>query len=79
MYEYLDRRYALALYEVAEQKGKVDEYLGDLREICELIENNKDFFEVIKHPQIGTKQKKKTLKNKLTKKNNFDKLKEVKK
>ena len=53
MYEYLDRRYALALYEVAEQKGKVDEYLGDLREICELIENNKDFFEVIKHPQIG--------------------------
>ena len=27
MYEYLDRRYALALYEVAESKGKVDEYL----------------------------------------------------
>ena len=63
MYEYLDRRYALALYEVSEQKGKVDEYLGDLREICELIENNKDFFEVIKHPQIGTKQKKKTFIN----------------
>lgn len=63
MYEYLDRRYALALYEVAEQKGKVDEYLGDLREICELIESNNDFFEVIKHPQIGTKQKKKTFIN----------------
>ncbi len=63
MYEYLDRRYALALYEVAEKKGKVDEYLGDLREICELIESNKDFFEVIKHPQIGTKQKKKTFIN----------------
>ena len=63
MYEYLDRRYALALYEVAEQKEKVDEYLGDLREICELIENNKDFFEVIKHPQIGTKQKKRTFIN----------------
>ena len=47
MYEYLDRRYALALYEVAEQKGKVDEYLSDLREICELIDNNKDFLEVI--------------------------------
>lgn len=63
MYEYLDRRYALALYEVAEQKGKVDEYLGDLREICSLIENNKDFLDVIKHPQIGTKQKKKTFIN----------------
>ena len=63
MYEYLDRRYALALYEVAEKNGKVDEYLGDLREICSLIENNNDFLEVIKHPQIGTKQKKKTFIN----------------
>ena len=43
MFEYLDRRYALALYEVAEEKGKVQEYLNDLREICHLIDNNKDF------------------------------------
>ena len=33
MYEYLDRRYALALYEVAEEKGKVQQYLNDLHEI----------------------------------------------
>ena len=52
MYEYLDRRYALALYEVAEKNGKVDEYLGDLREICELIDKDEEFQEVIKHPQI---------------------------
>ena len=58
MYEYLDRRYALAIYEVAEEKGKVDEYLRDLREICDLIENNQDFYEVIKHPQINTTKKK---------------------
>jgi F-type H+-transporting ATPase subunit delta len=58
MYEYLDRRYALAIYEVAEKKGKVDEYLRDLREICHLIENNQDFHEVIKHPQINTTKKK---------------------
>ncbi|WP_294377842.1 F0F1 ATP synthase subunit delta [uncultured Clostridium sp.] len=58
MYEYLDRRYALALYEVAESKGKVDEYLQDLREICDLIENNHDFYEVIRHPQINTRKKK---------------------
>ena len=58
MYEYLDRRYALALYEVAEEKGKVQEYLKDLREICDLIENNKDFYEVIRHPQINTRKKK---------------------
>ena len=59
MYEYLDRRYALAIYEVAEKKGKVDEYLRDLREICDLIDNNQDFHEVIKHPQINTTKKKK--------------------
>lgn len=59
MYEYLDRRYALALYEVAEKKGKVKEYLQDLEEICDLIKNDKDFYETIKHPQISTKNKKK--------------------
>ncbi|SFC32965.1 F0F1 ATP synthase subunit delta [Clostridium uliginosum] len=63
MYEYLDRRYALALYQVAEKDGKVDKYLQDLREICDLIDNNHDFYEVIKHPQISTIKKKQTLIN----------------
>lgn len=63
MYEYLDRRYALALYQVGEEKGKVEEYLHDLREICDLIENNSDFYEVIKHPQISTSKKKSTFVN----------------
>lgn len=59
MYEYLDRRYALALYKVAEEKGKVEEYLQDLREICDIIDNNKKLYEVIRYPQISTRQKKK--------------------
>ena len=63
MYEYLDRRYALALYEVAESKGKVEEYLQDLREICDLVENNHEFYEVIRHPQINTRKKKQTFIN----------------
>ena len=63
MYEYLDKRYALALYQVAEEKGKVDEYIQDLREICDLIDNNKEFYEVVKHPQISTRNKKKTFIN----------------
>jgi len=58
MYEYLDRRYALAIYEVAEKKGKVDEYLRDLREICDLIDSNQDFRQVIKHPLVNTTKKK---------------------
>lgn len=58
MYEYLDRRYALALYELAEKNNKVDEYLTDLKEICDLFESNNDFYEIIKHPQISTNKKK---------------------
>ena len=58
MYEYLDRRYALAIYEVAEKNGKVDEYLRDLREICNLLDNNQDFYQVIKHPLVNTTKKK---------------------
>ncbi|MBE6054182.1 MAG: F0F1 ATP synthase subunit delta [Clostridium sartagoforme] len=63
MYEHLDRRYALALYEVAEEKGKVQQYMQDLREICNIIDTNKDFYEVIKQPQISTKMKKRTFIN----------------
>jgi len=47
MYEYLDRRYAEALYEVAEEKGKVDEYLEDLRIIVDMFKNDENFIKVI--------------------------------
>jgi len=59
MYEYLDKRYALALYEVAEGKGKVDEYLNDLQEIVLLMKNDVEFLKVIKHPKLSTSTKKK--------------------
>ena len=58
MYEYLDRRYAIALYEVAEENGKVDEYIENLKLICELMENDEDFYKFIKNPQVGTRNKK---------------------
>ena len=60
MFEYLDRRYALALYNVAESKGKVSEYIEDLNTICDIIDTDKNFYKVIKHPQISTKKKKET-------------------
>lgn len=59
MYEYLDRRYALALYEVAEEKGKVEIFLDDLREIVEVMNNDEDFLKIIKHPEISISRKKK--------------------
>lgn len=58
MHEYLDKRYALALYEIAEKNNKVDEYLRDLREICNIFDKNEDFYQVIRHPKINTAKKK---------------------
>lgn len=63
MYEYLDKRYALALYQVAEEKGKVEDYLEELRMVCKLIDENDDFRQVIKHPQISTVRKKQAFVN----------------
>lgn len=58
MYEYLDKRYALALYTVAEEKGKVEEYLSDLRQIVSFMKDDAEFLKVIKHPEISTSRKK---------------------
>lgn len=62
MYEYLDRRYALALYEVAENKGKVDEYLKFVEEIANLINTNEELQQLLKHPQLSTSKKKELFK-----------------
>lgn len=58
MYEHLDRRYALALYEVALEKNKVDEYLAWLKEICNYIDTNEEFSVLLKHPGISSYRKK---------------------
>jgi F-type H+-transporting ATPase subunit delta len=58
MYEYLDKRYALALYTVAEEKGKVEEYLNDLREIVSLMNNDANFMKLIEQPFVSTSEKK---------------------
>ncbi|WP_234122314.1 F0F1 ATP synthase subunit delta [Clostridium hydrogenum] len=59
MYEYLDRRYALALYEVGAEKNKVDQYIKDFSEIVDLINANNDIQQIINHPKISTSGKKK--------------------
>ena len=58
MYEYLDRRYALALYNIGEEQGKVEEFINDLKEVVNLIKDNPGFLDVIKHPHLSTSRKK---------------------
>jgi len=57
-HEYLDKRYALALYEVAEEKGKVEEYLKELDELHYIINQNEDLLCIITHPDLSTSKKK---------------------
>ena len=57
MYEYLAKRYAVALYDVAEEKNKIDEYIADLKEIETLIKGNSDLSQVINHPKVSTSKK----------------------
>jgi F-type H+-transporting ATPase subunit delta len=62
-HEFLDRRYAIALYEVAEEKGKVDSYISELDQVSELMNNNKDLLEIINHPDLSTSRKKEIFEN----------------
>lgn len=62
MYEYLDRRYALALYQVAEKENKVEDYIRELREVVCLIKNNAELLRVVEHPEITTYKKKEIFK-----------------
>ncbi|UZW13890.1 F0F1 ATP synthase subunit delta [Clostridium pasteurianum] len=57
MYEYLDRRYAVALYNIASAENKVEEYIADLKQINDLIKNNEDLNQIISNPKISTTKK----------------------
>ncbi|MDD3223426.1 MAG: F0F1 ATP synthase subunit delta [Clostridium sp.] len=57
MFEYLARRYAVALYEVAADKNEVDEYIDNLKQIEKLIKGNSDLDEIINHPKVSTSKK----------------------
>ncbi|MEG2016823.1 MAG: F0F1 ATP synthase subunit delta [Clostridium sp.] len=62
MYEFLDRRYALALYEACVEAGNVELVLQQLKEIVNEMDSNKDFLKVIKNPQISKFNKKRIFK-----------------
>lgn len=63
MYEFLDRRYALALYQVGEEKGKVEQFLNELKTVVGLIDQDANLKLLIEHPSISTSSKKEFLEN----------------
>lgn len=59
MYEFLDRRYAQALFDVAKSKDRVEQYIEDLTTVVKVIDESREFQQVISHPEITTREKKK--------------------
>lgn len=62
MYEFLDRRYAFALYKTCNEAGNVDLVLEQLKEIVDEIEVNEGLRKIIKNPQIKNYNKKRIFK-----------------
>lgn len=58
MYEFLDRRYAKALFDIAKESGKEEEYLHQLYDVCREIDQCEDMRVVLDHPNISIKEKK---------------------
>lgn len=58
------KNYAQALFEIAQDEQRLDEYRQSLADIQYLLAENKQLMDIIKHPQIS-KQEKKTLINDL--------------
>lgn len=58
MYEFLAKRYALALYDLGEEKNKVEEYINEFREISALVTGNDEIQQILNHPKISTAKKK---------------------
>jgi ATP synthase F1 delta subunit len=58
MYEFLDRRYALALYEMCKEADNVETVLEELGEVVEEMDNNEGLKKIIRNPQINKHNKK---------------------
>jgi len=57
MNENLNKRYALALYNIGEQKNSIEEYLSDISAIVDILNTDTTLKEVVKEPQLSTTQK----------------------
>lgn len=62
MYEFLDRRYALALYTTCVESGNVELVLEQLKEIVHEMDTNEGLIKIVKNPQINKYNKKRIFK-----------------
>jgi ATP synthase F1 delta subunit len=58
MYEFLDRRYALALYDACSEKGNIEQVMEEFEAIVHEMMNNEGLMKITSHPQISKAAKK---------------------
>lgn len=57
MHEIVAAKYAAALCVQSKQNGNLHECVDDLEKFCDLLKNNKEFFEFLVHPEIKDDEK----------------------
>jgi len=55
----LSKRYATALVEIAQEQNALDKYAGDLDSLSKLVEESRDFREILMNPVFTSDDKKK--------------------
>ncbi|MCL2353122.1 MAG: ATP synthase F1 subunit delta [Defluviitaleaceae bacterium] len=56
------RRYAVALFELAKEKGQPEVYNQAAKDILEILKENKEFLAILNHVSISTQEKIETMK-----------------
>lgn len=63
MADMVSERYALSLYEVAQDEKQEKLYLDQLTEVCAAFDSEPDFLKMLTTPSIAVEDKQKVLKN----------------
>lgn len=61
MADIVSERYALSLYEVAQEQGEALSYLDELTAVCQVFEREPDFLKLLLTPSIGLEDKQNVL------------------
>ena len=61
MSEVAARRYSVALFEAGREQGKIDTYFEQIKDVAAVLSDHKDLMELLTHPNIEKKDKKRVV------------------
>lgn len=63
MAKQVETTYGNALFELAIEEGKIDDWYVEVLELTSILKKNKDLIELLNHPQVDKLEKEKIIKN----------------